>query len=153
MQVSNFGGTFDRLILWFFFMKFSQKMPLYFFYTMVQKSQRWPKTQIKGGSCLKSFCSSFIDFNYSLNRLLITHTPHAHPLPPSLNLPPVHLSFLFSARSRSFPIFGALPLQRCRARSAGWPAGRLTTRIAKSLPSCGWSLDLVEKKKEKNLRE
>ena len=30
-------------------MKFSQKMPLYFFYTMVQKSQKRPKTQIKGG--------------------------------------------------------------------------------------------------------
>ena len=30
-------------------MKFSQKMRLYFFYTMVQKSQKWPKTQIKGG--------------------------------------------------------------------------------------------------------
>ena len=28
-------------------------MPLYVFYTMVQKSQKWPKTQIKGGgSCL-----------------------------------------------------------------------------------------------------
>ena len=24
-------------------------MPLNFFYTMVQKSQKWPKTQIKGG--------------------------------------------------------------------------------------------------------
>ena len=24
-------------------------MPLYLFYTMMQKSQRWPKTQIKGG--------------------------------------------------------------------------------------------------------
>ena len=24
-------------------------MPLYLFYTMVQKSQKWPKTQIKGG--------------------------------------------------------------------------------------------------------
>ena len=23
-------------------------MPLYFFYTLVQKSQKWPKTQIKG---------------------------------------------------------------------------------------------------------
>ena len=32
-----------------FFMKFSQKMPLYFFYTMVQTSQKWPKTQIGGG--------------------------------------------------------------------------------------------------------
>ena len=24
-------------------------MPLYLFYTMVQKSKEWPKTQIKGG--------------------------------------------------------------------------------------------------------
>ena len=24
-------------------------MPLYLFYTMVQRSQKWPKTQIKGG--------------------------------------------------------------------------------------------------------
>ena len=30
-------------------------MPLYLFYTMVQKSQKWPKTQIKGGSCLNFF--------------------------------------------------------------------------------------------------
>ena len=30
-------------------------MRLYFVYTMVQKSQKWPKTQIKGGgSCLKA---------------------------------------------------------------------------------------------------
>ena len=31
-------------------------MPLYLFYTMVQKSQKWPKTQIKGGggSCLNT---------------------------------------------------------------------------------------------------
>ena len=28
-------------------------MPLNLFHTMVQKSQKWPKTQIKGGSCLK----------------------------------------------------------------------------------------------------
>ena len=29
-------------------------MPFDLFYTMVQKSQKWPKTQIKGGgSCLK----------------------------------------------------------------------------------------------------
>ena len=27
-------------------------MPLNLFYTMMQKSQKWPKTQIKGGSCL-----------------------------------------------------------------------------------------------------
>ena len=29
-------------------------MPLNLFYTMVQKSQKWPKTQIKGGSCLNN---------------------------------------------------------------------------------------------------
>ena len=29
-------------------MQFPHKMPLYFFYTMVQKSQKWTKTQIKG---------------------------------------------------------------------------------------------------------
>ena len=29
-------------------------MPLNLFYTMVQKSQKWPKTQIKGGSCLNA---------------------------------------------------------------------------------------------------
>ena len=34
-------------------MKFSQKMPLNFFYNTVQNSQKWPKTLIKG-SCLKN---------------------------------------------------------------------------------------------------
>ena len=29
-------------------------MPLYLFYAMVQKSQKWPKTQIKGGPALSS---------------------------------------------------------------------------------------------------
>ena len=29
-------------------------MPLYLFYTMVQKSQKWPKTQIKGGPALNT---------------------------------------------------------------------------------------------------
>ena len=29
-------------------------MPLNLFYTMVQKSQKWPKTQIKGGPALNS---------------------------------------------------------------------------------------------------
>ena len=29
-------------------MKFSHKMPLNVFYTMVQKRQKWPKSQIKG---------------------------------------------------------------------------------------------------------
>ena len=37
-------------------------MPLYLFYTTVQKSQKWPKTQIKGGFCLnKKYATS--EFN------------------------------------------------------------------------------------------
>ena len=48
MQATNFGGTFNQLSFEFF-IQFSQKMPLNLFYTMVQKSQKWPKTQIKGG--------------------------------------------------------------------------------------------------------
>ena len=35
-------------------------MPLNLFYTMVQKSQKWPKTQIKGGSCLKAVHELFL---------------------------------------------------------------------------------------------
>ena len=37
-----------------FFMKFSQKMPLYFFCNGAKKS-KWPKTQIKGPALLLSF--------------------------------------------------------------------------------------------------
>ena len=33
-------------------------MPLTLFYTMVQKSQKWPKTQIKGGPALNFFFES-----------------------------------------------------------------------------------------------
>ena len=33
-------------------------MPLNLFYTMVQKSQKWPKTQIKGGPALKAGVTS-----------------------------------------------------------------------------------------------
>ena len=36
-------------------------MPLNLFYTMVQKSQKWPKTQIKGGSCL-NFIKTLFDW-------------------------------------------------------------------------------------------
>ena len=38
-------------------------MPLNVFYTMVQKSQKWPKTQIKGGPALKLFSTSLIILN------------------------------------------------------------------------------------------
>ena len=48
-------------------------MPLYLFYTMVQKSQKWPKTQIKGGSCLnllvwKSSLSLSLYFSFFFSR-------------------------------------------------------------------------------------
>ena len=39
MQASNFGGPYEQLFLWISLMQFSPKMRLYFFYTMVQKSQ------------------------------------------------------------------------------------------------------------------
>ena len=42
-------------------MKFSQKMPLNVVYTMVQKSQKWPKTQIKGGGpALRQFWPNIV---------------------------------------------------------------------------------------------
>ena len=64
MQASNFGGTFDQLFLRLFFIKFSQ-MPLYLFYTMVQKSQKWPKTQIKGGGpALKGVTTKALSFKF-----------------------------------------------------------------------------------------
>ena len=49
MQASNFGGTFDQLFLEFF-MKFSLKMPLDFFNSMVQKMT---KMSNQGGPALK----------------------------------------------------------------------------------------------------
>ena len=50
MQANNFGGTFDQLFLCIF-MRFSQKMPLYFFYTMVQKvenDENWNQGVLPG---------------------------------------------------------------------------------------------------------
>ena len=35
-------------------------MPLDLFYTMVQKSQKWPKTQIKGGPALNNVNKGFM---------------------------------------------------------------------------------------------
>ena len=48
MQASNFGGTFNQLSFEFL-MKFSQKMPLYFFYTMVQKKSKMTKNSNQRG--------------------------------------------------------------------------------------------------------
>ena len=56
-------------------------MPLYFFYTMLQKSQKWPKTQIKGGG----------------GPALITRTPFLHKMylfGPSLSAFPSASAFL-----------------------------------------------------------
>ena len=52
MQASKFGGTFDQLFLRIIFMKFSQKMPLYYFYTMVQKVKNDQKLKSRGGGVL-----------------------------------------------------------------------------------------------------
>ena len=50
VQASNFGGTFDQLFLWIFLWNFHRRCLSTF---SIQKSQKWPKTQIKGLSCLK----------------------------------------------------------------------------------------------------
>ena len=34
-------------------------MPLYLFYTIVQKGQKWPKTQIKGGPALNRIVEKY----------------------------------------------------------------------------------------------
>ena len=56
-----------------FFMKFSQKVPLYvFFYTMVQKSQKWPKTQSRSPALrLKE--------NYTFQAVFIRAHTQRHP--------------------------------------------------------------------------
>ena len=57
----NFDGTFDQLSFEIF-MWFSQEMPFYYFYTMVQNSQKRPKTQIKGGvPALKTYIAQFTE--------------------------------------------------------------------------------------------
>ena len=48
-------------------MRFPQKMPLYFFYTMVQKVKKWPNTQMEG-SCLTA-CVSFTSFAAKIQQL------------------------------------------------------------------------------------
>ena len=53
-------------------MQFSHKMPLYFFYTMGQKSQKWPKTQIKGGPALIFFSSSPERSDHNLEKTAVS---------------------------------------------------------------------------------
>ena len=47
-------------------------MPLYVFYTMVQKSQKWTKTQIKGGGggpALSTIFQKLCQYNYIFDKL------------------------------------------------------------------------------------
>ena len=53
MQASNFGGTFDQFFLWTFLWNFHRRCLSSVFIPWCKKSQKSPKTQIKGGSCLK----------------------------------------------------------------------------------------------------
>ena len=48
MQASKFGGTFDQLFLRIFFMKFSQKMPLYCFYDGAKTVRNDQKLKSRG---------------------------------------------------------------------------------------------------------
>ena len=60
-------------------MKFSQKMPLHLFYTMVQKSQKWPKTQIKGSS-LKGEVRRKMNFTYVLGFVVLKDVVKVFPV-------------------------------------------------------------------------
>ena len=59
-------------------------MPLNLFYTMVQKSQKWPQTQIQGGSCLNNKDSKnwITALPLSLPRFLALGLPKGHIGPP-----------------------------------------------------------------------
>ena len=49
-------------------------MPLNVFYTMVQKSQKWPKTQIKGGPALNSLAIVWIS-HFHTQPAIAMHAP------------------------------------------------------------------------------
>ena len=57
MPAPNFGDRFWRTFPFNFFCGFSHKIPLFLFliYTMMQKSQKWPKSQIRGGGLKPAF--------------------------------------------------------------------------------------------------
>ena len=57
MRASNFGGTFDQLFLWICSWNFHRRCLSTFSIPRCKKSQKWPKTQIKGGPALKTICS------------------------------------------------------------------------------------------------
>ena len=86
-------------------MKFSQKMPLYFVYTIVQKSQKWPKTQIKGGSCLKHASQKHAHSQSACNWL--THLIKSSSLANSLK---VHTASCWALPKRRHPFRVLLPL-------------------------------------------
>ena len=49
MQASNFGGAFDQLFLWISLWNFHRRCISILSIPWCKKSQKWPKTQIKGG--------------------------------------------------------------------------------------------------------
>ena len=81
-------------------------MPLIFFYTIVQKSQKWPKTQIKGGSCLYNVLNipklalAIVDIDSNVlpalcNRLSLFCNPFFCYFFPSLSASWMHLSYMY----------------------------------------------------------
>ena len=68
-------------------------MPLNLFYTMVQKSQKWPKTQIKGGPALNLF---FSGGSVSPSRLAKESCRRWR----NLVDPPLHTAHAYSIRDR-----------------------------------------------------
>ena len=68
-------------------------MPLNLFYTMVQKSRKWPKTQIKGGgSCLNSLCLPLVTRRSGELTPLYTSTLLYNNLPSELRSPNISFS-------------------------------------------------------------
>ena len=57
MQAIKFGGTFDQLFLWIFLWNCHRRSPSTSSIPWCKKSQKWPKTQIKGGPALNTWTS------------------------------------------------------------------------------------------------
>ena len=89
-------------------------MPLNIFYTMVQKSQKWPKTQIKG-SCLNVFLFS--------NRKFVS----VRTIPSNQTL---SFSFLFLFFALWDPIFAVFSV---KVNKGGYSSHLLQSRILKNV--------------------
>ena len=96
-------------------MKISQKIPVYFFYTKVQKSKKWPRTQIKGSYLsLNGEVRTKVIFTYVLGFVVFRDVLKVYPV--------------------SFSLFSRKTTRRNRARShTGAWRGIKTKRVSNFL--------------------